>query len=421
MSMTPCVKYLVMVTSANNNKYYKMIPNGNEFKVEYGRLGMPNFQTASYPISQFKKKYDEKIRKGYVDKTELIEELVTEEKPNDKKNVEYKPISDEVVAKIVERLQEMARKTIEANYKVSSNMVSQKMVDESQECLNRLTRATDVNDFNEILLQNFSIISRRMGHVSDWLASSSKDFENIITREQNLLDVMAGQVKQHAIDKKNAEKSNADETKEEPKSNKTILAAMGISIRKVTKKEETEIKKLLGENASRYVNAWKVTNNKTQKAFDKHLEELGEETEVKQLWHGSRNENWWSIITTGLVLRPTNAIISGKMFGYGIYFAPDAAKSMGYTSQMNSCHAHGTSKTGFLSLYDVIYGDPYIVDKNYYSYNGLGQLTYESLQKIKPGANSLHALKGVTGLLRDEIIVYKESQATIKYLVEVEA
>lgn len=417
----PEVKYLVMVTSANNNKFYKMIPNGNEFKVEYGRLGMSSFQTATYPISQFDKKYNEKIKKGYVDKTELIEELVSKEEPTkENSSSEYKPISDAVVAKIVERLQDMARKTIEANYKVSSNMVTQKMVDESQECLNQLIHTKDVLLFNDILLQNFSIISRRMGRVSDWLAKSCDDFESIITREQGLLDVMAGQVKQNLIDKKNKEAEQKASEKGKA-SGKTILSAMGISIKKVTKKEEEAIKKLLGENASRYVNAWKVTNKKTQKEFDDYLKELGEETEVRQLWHGSRNENWWSIITTGLVLRPTNAIISGKMFGYGIYFAPDSSKSMGYTSQMNSYWARGNSSTGFLSLYDVIYGEPYIIDKNYYSYSGLGQLTYENLQKVKPGANSVHALKEVTGLRRDEIIVYKEAQATIKYLVEVRA
>ena len=59
------VKYLVKVDpDANNSKYYKMIPNGGSFKVEYGRLGNTNFQTAKYSISQWNKKYKEKIKKG---------------------------------------------------------------------------------------------------------------------------------------------------------------------------------------------------------------------------------------------------------------------------------------------------------------------------------------------------------------------
>ena len=55
--------YLVMVTSDNHNKYYKMIPNGSFFNVEYGRVGASE-QKRSYPISQWDKKYNEKIKKG---------------------------------------------------------------------------------------------------------------------------------------------------------------------------------------------------------------------------------------------------------------------------------------------------------------------------------------------------------------------
>ena len=50
-------KYLLMVTENNNNKYYEMIPNGNSFTVKYGRVGA-SAQVASYPESQFDKKYN---------------------------------------------------------------------------------------------------------------------------------------------------------------------------------------------------------------------------------------------------------------------------------------------------------------------------------------------------------------------------
>ena len=75
--MSNNVIYLVKVDPEyNNSKYYKMIPNGDNFNVEYGRLGNTNFQTASYPISQWDKKYNEKIKKGYENKSELIADLV---------------------------------------------------------------------------------------------------------------------------------------------------------------------------------------------------------------------------------------------------------------------------------------------------------------------------------------------------------
>ena len=76
--------YLLMVTRNNNNKYYKMIPHGDIFEVEYGRVGA-TCQHASYSMSQWDKKYKEKIKKGYVDQTHLVQDLIQKEpvKSND--------------------------------------------------------------------------------------------------------------------------------------------------------------------------------------------------------------------------------------------------------------------------------------------------------------------------------------------------
>ena len=69
--------YLICITANNNNKYYRMIPKGDTFDVEYGRVGA-SCQHASYPISQWDKKYNEKIKKGYVDQTDLVKEELGE-------------------------------------------------------------------------------------------------------------------------------------------------------------------------------------------------------------------------------------------------------------------------------------------------------------------------------------------------------
>lgn len=410
------LKYLVMVTTANNNKFYKMIPHGDSFTAEYGRLGNSSFQTKEYPISKFESIYRSKIAKGYEDKTDLIQEAIEIEKPKNKDEKEYKPIPDNVVAIIVDRLQQMAKKTIEANYKVKASVVTNAMIKEAQNHLNKLSSVKTVPTFNKYLLELFAVLPRKMGNVNDFLATSTSEFGDIISKEQDLLDVMAGQVLTHKVTKEQDDVETDDNTEK-----KTILEALGLEIAQTTDEEKEHIKKMLGSIAPRFKNAWKVTNLQTQKKFDDYKKEIGENKEVKELWHGSRNENWWSIITNGLVLRPTNAVISGKMFGYGIYFAPKAAKSIGYTSTYGARWTNGGSSSGFLSIYDVLYGDPYIIDKNYYTYNGLSSLNYESLQQRKKGADSLHALKEVTGLREDEIIVYKEEQATIKYLVEVSA
>ena len=69
-------------------------------------------------------------------------------------------------------------------------------------------------------------------------------------------------------------------------------------------------------------------------------------------------EQFGSIIRQGLLLNP-NAVITGKMFGNGIYFAPSARKSFGYTSCSGSYWARGNDNTGFMGLYATAYGDPY--------------------------------------------------------------
>lgn len=242
-----------------------------------------------------------------------------------------------------------------------------------------------------------------MGHVASYMAKEVADFGRIIEREQDLLDVMKGQVYVPPVVEDN-NPSCADE--------KTILEEKGLIFEEVDEQDIIKIKACLGSCTDKFRRAWKVKNIRTQKSFDEYVKDGNVAT--KMLWHGSRNENWWSIINSGLVLKPTNAVITGKMFGYGIYFATKARKSIGYTSLSGSYWAHGSASSAFMGLYDVAYGKPYDVysfDSKYYS------MDYKRLQDACPGASCLHAHEG-SMLRNDEIIVYQECQTTIRYLVE---
>lgn len=396
-----------MVTAdANNNKYYKMIPKGDTFIVEYGRVGSKP-QVRSYPIKDWNKKLREKLSKGYTDKSELMEDLIQEEKPKEKKL--YLDIPNKDIQNIVDRLQKMAKQTISANYNITSDKVTQAMVDKAQDILTNLIAIQNVDDFNKLLLELFEVIPRKMHKVSEYLAQTKDDFSKIIQKEQDLLDVMKGQVYQHSVTQ-----STENEQVEDDSPTMNILEAMGLEFQPVDDLDIVKIKYHLGQDENKFYRAWKVTNKATQQSFDTYIKDNNNPT-TKLLWHGSRNENWWSIINSGLVLRPTNAVITGKMFGYGIYFATKARKSIGYTSLSGSYWARGSSTSAFMGLYEVAYGKPFDVysfDSKYYSLN------YENLQKMCQGANCLHAHAGKM-LANDEIIVYQQPQTTIKYLVEI--
>lgn len=316
--------YLVKVEpNANNNKFYRFIQtDDNSFIAEYGRIGVGGFQTVHYNINQWDKKLREKLKKGYIDNTRLVAETIVKEK----KKKEYLDIPNTVIASIVSRLQSMARQAIADNYTISSNKVTQVMIDEAQLTLNNLIDANTIELFNKILVELFKIIPRKMKKVKDNLAKDISDFGDIIQKEQDLLDVMKGQVSTESIIKEDDENT----TEEKPISNQTILDVMGLQFEEITQEEKELIKKNLGSIRDKFYQAWKVINVKTQEKYDMYVKNNNIKN-TKLLWHGSRSENIWSIINTGLVLSP-NAVVTGKLYGFGIYFAPRAMKSLGYTS-----------------------------------------------------------------------------------------
>jgi len=387
--------HLVCVTDVNNNKYYDMRDLGDgQFEATYGRIGVTAAKKL-YPIGRWDSIYRQKLGKGYEDKTSLV--AVTQVQTVEK----FKPIEEKDVAELIAYLREKARDTVQKNYKVGSESVSQAMVNEAQQVLNKISSCTfTVDEFNEYLLELFAIIPRRMNYVPDYLARSKADYEKILRREQDLLDVMAGQIAGPKV-----------ETHVEGDETKTILEVYGLKFSPVTDKDVAIIKKELGaESAGYYYRAWKVENVETEKRFKAFLKGKGRLKKLL-LWHGSRTENWWSILRTGLKLRPTNAVINGKMFGYGLYFAPRARKSIGYTSMHGAHWTGGGSKFGFMALYEIVYGKPYDV------YDAAPNMTFDNLQRVAPGCMSLHAHAG-RSLYNDEIIVCNEDQTTIRYLVE---
>ena len=397
--------YLIMVTTANNNKYYNLFPEGSQFRVEYGRVDATK-TTAYYPMSKWDSQIKSKIKKGYQDVTDLKKDLVQEVSASNPESP-YKEIENAVIKAIVEKLQAMARETISKNYTVKASAVTQDMVDAAQKIIDSLANnSSTIEEFNSNLLKLFTVIPRKMGNVRDYLANKTDDFAKIISKEQDLLDVMRGQI---------YVKQDDEPTTTVEKKQQTILEELGLVMEETDADDVALIKTLMNESADKFKKAWRVTNLKTQERFDKFVADNNIK-DTRLLFHGSRSENFWSIIKTGLVLRPTNAVITGKMFGYGCYYAPKCAKSIGYTSLSGSYWAHGGNNTAYMALFDVAYGTPYDVynfDSKYYN------LDYNRLQQFKPGANCLHAHADRGMLRNDEIVVYKEEQMTIKYLIEI--
>ncbi|PIY08663.1 MAG: ADP-ribose polymerase [Flexibacter sp. CG_4_10_14_3_um_filter_32_15] len=453
---------LVMVTATNNNKYYEMRQISDDtFSVSYGRVGQ-GAAINEYSMYQWESKYREKVRKGYKDVTHLfLEELENKSSKNDSVNSNYQnshnflaswsAIKNGEVRELFRHLTQYAQRSIHHNYEVSAADVTMAQVEEAQTILDNLTKKVDFKSnkiskkalenfdtigFNALLLELYSIIPRKMERVTNYLLEYTagknvskpilQKARTILTNEQETLDVMRGEVElrlQQAAKTQIASSSKDTQScvlSKSSVSNTTLLDALGIEVSILDEKKAKDailikrIKKMMQDEVGKFVNAYSVKDIAQEQIFATALKQSKYRT-TELLWHGSRNENWLSILKTGLVLRPTNALITGKMFGYGLYFADKCRKSLNYTSLRGSFWTAGNDNKAFLAIYEVHTGRQLKIE-NYEPW--CAGLTYENLKKQNSEADSLFA-KGGVDLFNNEFIIYKENQCTIRYLVEV--
>ena len=413
----------------NSNKVYIMEElSDGRIKCEYGRVGK-SLVTEFKPSNKWDSVLKQKLSKtkGYTDVTDMLitkEEIVDDTTPKDNK---VDAIKDAMVKKLVEELMAFANKSIQKNYKVTQEAVSEQQVNAAQEIITQISGlvniGVDIKHVNDLLLRLYTIIPRRMDNVKSHLMSAIQDnnslssAQRLIDNEQSALDTMAGQVQLIKQQKEAVEKAKADAIESKGKKTKakevTILDTMGLSIEVENDKATLDlIKKLMGPNVNQMKKVYKVVNKKTQVKFDAHYTKA--EVKKKRLyWHGSRNENWFNILQTGLLIRPSGAVHTGSMFGDGIYFADKAQKSIGYTSLRGSYWAHGGGDKAFLALFDVHLGK----QKEILHHSSSCYSLSDKVMK-KEGYDSVFA-KGGADLKNNEYIIYRSEQCTVSHLIEI--
>lgn len=153
------------------------------------------------------------------------------------------------------------------------------------------------------------------------------------------------------------------------------------------------------------LNVWSVVV-KGQK--DKHLSTMKDVGNIRPLFHGSRPANILGICKHGLLLRPPGAIVTGSMFGNGLYFADQSSKSEQYSFGGGWGSSYGKDSY-FMFVADVALGKI----KEY-------EDAQSHLQKAPSGFHSVLGKKG-RALYHNEFIVYDIKQHILQYLVEFRA
>jgi poly [ADP-ribose] polymerase len=392
-----------------------------ECVVQYGRIGSKAGEfhyddnnsardgQYSYPASMFWVKYFEKLSKGYIDRTEL------KDFGQDKKELsDFAPIKDEDAKPVIEELIAHQRHFVAEHYDLSvpasktALEASAALIRKMEKACNdrRLSEKTRISRVETYYKELMVTLPRKVLNVSDyigrinWTDENSPDYiANVLDYERTLYENFKDVYE---------EEHGTVQTK---KSKKDVLNTYGLDASLPDFSDRFLVYDKMGEDAYKTCKVLSVVNKKTTKAFEEGCKEMGiEEQGIHLLWHGSRMENWWSIFKNGMSLNP-DAVITGKMFGAGLYFAPLAKKSLGYVDG-GYWTGGGSKRHGYLALFDVAMGKPY--EPNH----ALG--SYFSKKDLGYGCNSVWAYPAKTSLRNEECIVYDERQCNIRYLVQVE-
>lgn len=414
---------LIMITVNNNNKEYIMKQiNDSTFTVDYGRVGC-NYQHTSYPMYQWDKKYKEKIKKGYKDVSDLVEKVKADDSES---GLPYDYITNSSVRNLLNTLYSYTDNYLKENYIIKSTDVSQKQLDEAYQIIEDIKkevashhkRSINIDYLNDCLIKLFETIPRRMSDVKSNLFAQNTALDMIdmkLNNEVDMLKTMSDAVELRNKKLKSQKKVDKVVDLTESEQQEKLLNDMGLIVEDVNDDDIELIKKQLGESADLYKKAWRITNPESEHKFNELMKtEPYKDRETKYFWHGSRNQNWYNIIQTGLVTNPKGVTITGKMFGYGIYFAPRAKKSIGYTSLEGSYWASGNSSTGFMALFEVAMGNVLDVYKHEY---WCSRTNKDEMWKHNK-CNTLYAHKKDGFLYNDEVIAYDDAQVNIKYIVE---
>lgn len=372
---------LVMVTENNNNKYVTMtdLDNGY-FKSTWGRVG-GHSDSMEYPISKWDSYRNSKTKKGYRDVSDLKIESKSGEYSFKGKGVDH----------FFSTFSRYTKDSVGRNYTIAVGSVTKAMLDEAQGILNHLIGLSDVEKFNKYLLELYTVLPRKMSNVKDYLVRDDKGLDKWISKEQDVLDSLSSSVVTNVVE-----------------TGQVFEDSFGIEMEEVDCPQSIRdlVSKTKSHGADIY-KVYKVTHKTGQDKFDTWLEQQDNKN-IELLFHGTRNPNVFSILKSGLLVRPTNAVaFAGSVYGDGVYHSAHFQKSLGYTG-------YDSDKIFFIQ--SVHMGKPYEYNGWYRDGKDIGrnEMNYPSLKK--KGFDSLFVKPG-DGLQNSEYIVYNAEQTVTSYLL----
>ena len=418
---------LVEFENGNHNKFWNVTEYDNgEILVEFGRVGVGSGQSKLHPpyYKKFNALVNSKIRKGYTENR-----VVNSVDDNGSQNIIVKSQLKDIAVKQIRSKSEVVKKLIEelvavnihnifsassgsitydtstAQFKTPQGIIAPDQVKEARDVLSDLADLVDRKSWNDrVFSSQLNKYLRLIPHNLGMRRIEPRSvLPNIaaVQRENDLLDGLDTSF----IDiKKNVKSNKKDNTKEEDLFDVELILIKDYKTVKWIKdlyhgtKKTHQHRNTAGLDVK---NIYKVIITKMSNNFDKYGKKLDN---IMKLWHGSKISNVLSILKQGLIIPPSSSShCTGRMYGNGLYFSSISTKALNYATGYWG-HGGSTSKY-FMFLADVAMGKYQIASSGWGSYN-------------RKGYDSVWAKGGQSGVINDEMIVYRLDQANLLYLVE---
>lgn len=415
-------KYSLTDLEKNANKYWNvtLYDNGDVISV-WGRQGKGE-QSKTWNgagRSFMEKKIREKEKKGY--RENLTVESSSTATVKSIRNTELGSIAQQqiksnnpIVSKLIDYLVQVNAHNImsatggkitfdtsSAQFKTTQGIIVPEQINRARVLLSDISDKIVVNDWNiEYLLNEYlSLIPRDFGMKrvapQDILPNIAK-----VQQENDLLDGLeASFAGVSSTPKKKKDKKVA------PKVFEVDLFKIVDNnvINKITRLYEKSKKTMHRDvHRLRVKDAYAVKIANMEAAFNRVKDKIGN---IMQLWHGTKASNLLSILRQGLVIPPSSSgHCTGRMYGDGVYFSCISTKALNYAT--NFWGGGGKIDRTFMFLADVAMGKPYIAGSGWGS------------NYPRRGTDSTWAKGGQSGVINDEMIVYKLNQCNLVYLVE---
>lgn len=410
----------------NNNKYWNVtLYDDGDVMSEWGRQGKTSQSKTWSGVGRsfMDKKIREKEKKGY--RENLTVEGSGSVATKTVANANLKAIADKqikyknpVVGTLVKYLVQVNAHQImsatggkitfdtsSAQFKTTQGIIIPEQIDRARVLLSDLSDMVAVQnwndpDFEDALNEYLSLIPRDFGMKRLSPIDILPDLSEV-QKENALLD---------GLDASFAGVTTAPKKKTSKKKAPKVFEVDLFKV--VDKKVIAKLSKLFEKNKKRGhhgvynlhvkdVYAVKIASMK--KSFDGVS---GKIDNIMQLWHGTKASNLLSILRQGLVIPPSSSPhCTGRMYGNGVYFSSVSTKALNYATGFWG--GGGSTGRTFMFLADVAMGKPHMAGSGWGNY------------PVR-GTDSTWAKGGSSGVINDEMIVYKLNQANLVYLVEFE-